>query len=107
MDYRPKHKTKTIKLLEESIGKYLCNLRVGKDFLRKIESTDHKRKKIFGWFYSIKVKHFQQTMLREQADKAQTERICLQHMYLTKHLHPKYIKNTCNLTIFLKNLKNI
>ena len=36
--------SKTIKILEEIIGQYLCSTGEGKDFLRKTESTDHKRK---------------------------------------------------------------
>ena len=37
--------SKTLKILEEIIGQYLCSTGEGKDFLRKTESTDHKRKK--------------------------------------------------------------
>ena len=59
MDNRPNIKSKMIKLLEEIIGQYLCNLGVGKDFLRKTGNTDHKRKKKIGKLDFIKIKHLQ------------------------------------------------
>ena len=37
--------SKTIKILEEIIGQYLCSTEEGKDFLRERESTDYKRRK--------------------------------------------------------------
>ena len=37
--------SKTMKILEEIIGQYLCSTGEGKDFLRERESTDYKRRK--------------------------------------------------------------
>ena len=57
--------SKTIEILEEIIGQYLCSTGEGKDFLRGRESTNHKRKKTNIKLECIKVKHFQKTMLIE------------------------------------------
>ena len=59
--------SKTIKILEEIIGQYLCSTGEGKDFLRERESTEYKRikKKKNIKLDFIKVKHFQKTMLLE------------------------------------------
>ena len=59
--------SKTMKILEEIIGQYLCSTEEGKDFLRERESTDYKRrkKKQNIKLDFIKVKYFQKTMLLE------------------------------------------
>lgn len=48
---------KTIKLLEDNIGEYFCDLRVGKDFLNKTQEVQTIKTKIDKLDYT-KIKNF-------------------------------------------------
>ena len=49
MDERLKHKTGTIKTLEENLGKTIQDIRVGKDFMTKTPKTLATKAKIDKW----------------------------------------------------------
>lgn len=69
MDYRHKHKAKTIKLLKENIGENLCALGFSKHFLQKAQVI---KEKLLNWtstkFKTMPSKVTVKEMMRQAMD---------------------------------------
>lgn len=95
IDHNVKHKT--IKLLEDSTGEDLSELRFVDNFSDNTKRTTHeiKKKKLIKWTL-LKLKNFWfvKTQFREWNDKAQTRRKYLQNTYMlsVSKIHIKFLK---------------
>ena len=76
MNYRPKYKSKTIKLLEDNIGENLCDLGFGDGFLRYNTKSINQWKGNLTILTSLKFKNFgsEKILWGKLKDKLQTGR---------------------------------
>ena len=83
---------KTIKFLEENIGKILCDLKLVKDFLDMTPKAQSIKEQTGNL---VLIFNFQKT----EKNKPKPGRQCLQIICLIKDLYSEYIKDSQNSTI--------
>ena len=87
-------KSKTIKILEENLGKTIQDIGLGKDFMTKTPKALATKDKIDKWD-QIKLQSFctaKETIIRMNQQQTEWEKF-LQSTHLTKHVYPKSTKN--------------